>query len=565
MRHPGTRWERVALLAIVVVGAWLRFQHIGDIEYNIDQVYPVWQAFQTLDAHRLPLVGQGTSVLFANPPLTGYFFVPMIALVRQPLAAYTLTLMLNTLAVWLAYRALRWLVGTRPALAGAALFAVNPWIIEDSRRTWVQSLAPFFVCLIFWALAPVLTGQTRHPRRRTLIAIVGLALFAHTYLLAYALIAPVGLLLALFWRRVPRRPLIVGGAVFAIFMGVYAVGLARQWSDTRRRAEAFSSGNARLSTEALDHALRLVTGWQYAAVRGVDAPAHDAGRRGHLSDLLHAIWTAALVAGVGLAVTSWVHHPHHVGSPRPEDEGPGVRAAPDTGLILLIWFVLPVLMMSCVSRAVHPFYLLLSIPAGHGLAAWGISPLLRRRAPALAVTGLLVFTGVVNGLNTIRFAQNTAAHPGEDLPETLPLAQATALGSRIRAERTPGIGVFSAMDAWTPVTLAGSVFRVEKMSGFDRAAMIPAGGGLYILVTRDPSSPALPPPGAQPAGPPLTLADGTQIALWRAHSQDLTIAHPADIPSDIDVRFAGWTLSGDLVPGQTATLDTVWRVEALHA
>ena len=556
MRRSETRWERIALLVIAVVGAWLRFQRIGDIEYNIDQVYPVWQAFQTLDAHELPLVGQGTSVVFANPPLTGYLFVPVIALVRQPLAAYLLTLMLNTLAIWLAYRALRWLVGTYPALVGAALFAVNPWIIEDSRRTWVQSLAPFFVCLVFWALAPVLTGQARHPRRRTLIATVGLALFAHTYLLAYALLAPVSLLMVLFWRRVPRRPLIVGSAVFAILMALYAVGLARQWSDTRRRAEEFSSGKARLSAEALDHGLRLVTGWQYAAVRGMEAPINDADLRNHLSDGLHAIWSAAIVAGSGLAIMAKIR--------RPQGEGSGLMVSPDAGVILLIWFGLPVVMMSYVSRAVHPYYLLLSVPAGHGLAAWGISPLLRRRGPALAVVGLLMITGAVNGLNVVRFAQNTAAHPGEDLPETLPVAQATALGRRIQAERAPGMAVLSAMDSWTPVTLAGSVFRVEKMSEFDRAALIPASGGLYILFERDPSSPELPPSGAEPAGPPLILADGTRIAIWRAYPKDLIIAHPADIPSDIDVRFAGWTLTGDLAPGQTATLDTYWRVDALH-
>ncbi len=50
------------------------------------------------------------------------------------------------------------------------------------------------------------------------------------------------------------------------------------------------------------------------------------------------------------------------------------------GPILLIWFLLPVLMMSYVSRIVHPFYLLLTVPAGHGLAAWGIVGCSSRRS-----------------------------------------------------------------------------------------------------------------------------------------------------------------------------------------
>ncbi|MCZ2095227.1 MAG: hypothetical protein LC121_02950 [Anaerolineae bacterium] len=130
------------LLPIVLAfGVWLRFQHFGAIEYNIDQAYPIWQALQTLDTGALPLAGQGTSVLFANPPLTGYLFVPALAIARQPAAAYLFTLALNTLALPLSFGALRKLIGARAALIGAALFAASPWIVEDSRRTWVQRAA----------------------------------------------------------------------------------------------------------------------------------------------------------------------------------------------------------------------------------------------------------------------------------------------------------------------------------------------------------------------------------------------------------------------------------------
>ncbi len=570
--------ERLILIVILGLGIGLRFQQLGAIEYNIDQAYPVWQAIQTLDHGHLPLVGQGTSVLFANPPLTGYFFVPVIALLRQPLAAYLLTLALNSLAIGLAYRALRGLIGTRPALVGAALFAANPWIIEDSRRTWVQSLAPFFACLIFWALVPVLTGTTRQPRRRLLIALIGLALFAHTYLLAYALLLPVGLLILIFWRRIPKPPLAIGAAFFTLLMALYGIGLARQWDDTRQRSEQFSSGHARLTSEALDHALGLVTGRDYADARGVTAPADDADLRDDLSDVLHVVWTAAIATGIalsgwslwranGLTPKSPLRPSHLSAQPTPPlpsssmGEGPGVRA---NSLILLIWFLVPVAMMSDVSRVVHPFYLLLTVPAGHGLAALGIDPLLRRRNVGWIAAALIVVTVAVNGLNAIRFAQNTAAHPGEDLPETLPLADALELGHRMRAAREPGMAILSPMEAWTPVTLVGHAIRVEKMDGFDQATLIPAAGGLYLTLQRDPAVPVAPPLYADPAGSPLLLGDGTRLDLWRAHPRDLLIAHPADIPSDLDVSFAGWTLNGDLMPGQTVTLDTFWRIDALH-
>ncbi len=548
MQHILSRGERLALLAILLAGAWLRFQHLGAIEFNIDQAYPIWQALGTLDIGRFPLTGQGTSVLFDNPPLTGYLYLPVVALTRHVLAVYVLTIALNTLAVWLTYRGLRWLLGTRAALAGAALFAANPWIIEDSRRTWVQALAPFFVALVFWALVPVLTGRTRHPARRTLIALVGLALFAHTYLLAYALVAPVALLILVFWRRVPARALVAGAAIFAALLTLYAAGLLGNWERTKDRAEAFAAGESRLSGEALGHALRLVSGGGYADVRGLRAPAADAPLRQDLSAAAHVLWTGLIALGAGAAIRAWRRSP--------------ATQQRDAALILLIWFALPIALMSYVSRTVHPFYLLLTIPAGHGLAVYALRPLLNRRAGAL-VASAVIATCALNGLNAVRFAQNTAAYPGEDLP-TLPLAQASGLGERLRAAREPGMAILAPMDEWTVQVLAGRILRAERLSELDRALIVPPDGALIITFQRAGEVPPPPPLFAEPIEPPLTLDDGAIIRLWAVAPDRLPIAHPANIPSDLDVSFAGWALRGDLLPGATADLDLFWRVETLH-
>jgi len=562
-----SRTEQLLLALILLVGVWLRFQHLGAIEYNIDQAYPIWQALRTLDTGHWPLTGQGTSVLFDNPPLTGYLYLPIVALTRQPLAVYVFTIALNTLAIWLVWRALARLLDTRAAMVATALLATNPWIIEDSRRTWVQALAPFFVALIFWALTPVLTGQTRRPARRLLIALGGMTLFAHTYLLAYALLAPVGLLIVLNWRRVPKRALLVGTACFALFAALYAAGLLRNWDRTSSRAESFAAGEARLSDEALGHALRLVTGGGYADVRGMAAPAGDAETRQALSRVVHTAWVMLIVAGAGRLLLTWrrgldsqrcrgAAPPHSVGAyshtPLPRDRA----------LILLTWFALPVLMMSYVSRSVHPFYLLLTVPAGHGLAAWAVRPALnRRRGIALVVAGVLL-TGTLNALNTVRFAQASAAHPGEDLPGTLPLAEATTLGARLRDALEPGMAILAPMPEWTPPTLVGKAVRTEEMSGFARALIVPPDGALLLTVAR-PAETVPPPLYAAPAASTVLFSDGSAIALWRVTPERLSIAHPADIPSDIQVSFAGWTLNGVLAAGESAVLDLFWRVDGL--
>src|SRR5690606_16120195 len=97
-----------------------------------------------------------------------------------------------------------------------------------SRSTWVQSLLPFFTCALAWLLWPVLTGQAHKPFRRSLLALITLTLMAQSYLLAYLMIVPVGLLLLIFRRRVQQRALLIGGAVFALATLLYGAGLLAQ-------------------------------------------------------------------------------------------------------------------------------------------------------------------------------------------------------------------------------------------------------------------------------------------------------------------------------------------------
>ena len=542
-------WEFLALIIIISVGAFLRFHRLGDIEFNIDQLYPIWQSLQTLDKGVFPLAGQGTSVLFANPPLTGYIFLPFIAMTRDPMAAYLVTLTLNSFAIWLTYRGLRWLIGTHPALIGAALFAISPWIIEDSRRTWVQSLLPFFVCLIFWALVPVLTQQTKHPKRRLLITLVALSIFANTYLLSYAMVAPVGVLILVFWRHIPRRTLYIGIGIFIGFFLLYLIGLVDQWEHTRKTIDEFFTGGSKLSSEALGHAVRLVTGWEYAAARGINAPPHDAIRRTDISNIIHWIWTAILLMGILRAVYYLI---------QPQKTNQQTRNA---ALILLIWFLLPVLMMSYVSQSVHPFYLMLSVPAGHGLAAWGISPLFKRRYGTWGIISILLMTCGINGINSIRFAQETSTHPGEHIPYTLPLAEARQVGTHLRDAYENGMIIYTPMDDWAPMVFAGKIMPVVHTEVMNDMVVIPPEGGLYMTFHRQDES-LNPPMHGTIADFPVRFDDGTRAALWHIN-QNFKPRYEADIPSDIGISFIGWWLLDPLEAGNTVELRTYWRVDTL--
>ncbi len=267
------------------------------------------------------------------------------------------------------------------------------------------------------------------------------------------------------------------------------------------------------------------------------------------------LWTAAVIAGAVMATRALVR--------RDATAPPGLPAPQDAALLLLVWFALPVLMMSNVSQRVHPFYLLLTVPAGHGLAAWGVRPLLNRRGPALLVAAAVIGTGAIGGLNAVRFAQDSAAHPGEDVP-TLPLAEASHLGDRLRTYWQPGMAVYGDVDPWTPGTLIGEPVRVERIVQHDRAMLIPPAGGLYLGFRADGDMLPVEPLVGERAGDPLVLRDGVQIDLWRAMPDDVAPDHAADAPSDIGARLVGWSLDGDFAPGAHVTLTLAWRIDSVE-
>ncbi len=123
------------LIVILAVAAALRFTDLPAVRLNIDHAYPIAQALDTLDHGALPL--------------TGYLFVPVLALTRSALAVVVFVVLLNTAAVYFCYRATADLLDSPwLGLAAAWLMAVNPWVIEFSRTTWVQCLLPFQTTVI---------------------------------------------------------------------------------------------------------------------------------------------------------------------------------------------------------------------------------------------------------------------------------------------------------------------------------------------------------------------------------------------------------------------------------
>jgi hypothetical protein len=537
---PNKGLKPLALL-FILFGGVLRFAYLDTIRHNIDHAYPIWQALTTLETGSFPLIGQSTSVLFANPALTGTLYLPVLALTRSPLAVYVFVILLNTAAIYFAYRASFTLTkDERLALFAAGLMAVNPWVIEYSRTTWVQSLMPFFMCGVAYLLFPVLLGEGKNSVPRLISALVLATLFTQTYLLAFFIVAPIALLLLIFRRRVPLNGVLIGGLVFALATGIYVFGLFRGGDGAFQRTDNFTSASARLNDEAFSHAVRLVTGSGYIMSRSANIPNMELWNT--LEQIVHYSLFALLLIGIGRAVWMIAKRDSH----------------PDAAIIALVWWGLPILAMSYTGNPVHPFYQLLGLPAGFVLIAWGADTLFSRvnfRTPLFAAVWIGV--AVVSFVAISRGAQSIEQSAGRERVLGLPLHTTLAIGEAINTHRPEGGVVFANLNGWTLNSAAGRLFTVIDDTRVPLVSIIPESGGLYI-VAANPENPLALPPFSE-AVETLTLTDGTTITVNRFTEADLSeVGAQLQMPTQEGLTLYGY----ELRQRETLwTLITYWRVD----
>jgi 4-amino-4-deoxy-L-arabinose transferase-like glycosyltransferase len=542
MRPKLTKTDLFLITGLLFLAAFLRFQHFGAIEHNIDRAYPIWQALRTLDQGIFPVTAQGTSVLFDNPALMGYLLLPATALTRTPVGAYIFVILFNWLAVALVYSSVRRLKRTpTEALFAAFLFAINPWIIEYSRLTWVQGLLPFFACLLFWLLVPILTGSSRRPQRDLFFAGLTLTALTQTYLLGFAMLAPVGLLLIRFHKRILSlwKGWLPALLIFMAATGIYGAGLLSN-AQAGTQLQNFTSTGWHLSDEAVQHAIRLVTGRDYAAARGTDAPIRDSALRQLLSDDMHLMIFGLML--IGLAAELFKN---------------------GQSLTLLIWFFLPVLMMTYVSRVVHPFYLLLTLPAGHILAASGLHALLARIpkkavfVPRLAVIFGCICFAVLSDLNSVRYAEQTTAQPSAHGFSALPLREGIVMAQSLRDEPTPALTVFSEAEEWDLNTFAGRLFPVSHLTDITQTIALAPTNSIYLIAGIAPEQSLVHDPSTR-----FVFRDGwivSKYVLQRWRYQFCEFAYAGEYGLD----FAGYSWEAHPEPGKTASLLIVWHVKYL--
>lgn len=559
-KNTDTQLTRVLLLGIMLIASWLRLHYLFQIEHNLDHAYPVWQALRTLSDGQFPLVGQLTSVLFANPPLTGYLYIPIIAVTQSLTAVYLFVIALNIAGVYFTYRAGTALLGTKVGLIAAALIAVNPWVIEYSRYAWPPVLLSCFVPLVLWLFVPIWQGVAKYPLRRGILASLALGIICQTTLLAYLILPAVGLLTLLFIRHIPIRVLIVGIVIFVATQAPFVIGLIQTRTEVEARVNNFAdkSSASYFRDDALRHALRLVSGEDYELARGTDAPQADHIQRHSITRWLVSGVSILLASGVVISVLALIrpaycHHP-------PDVTTDHTRAS---ALIVLIWFFVPIAMMSYNATFVHPYYQLVGLPAGMIFVGWAVVYLIKPYTPIRLgiVTLLFIPFAILMGLNSARFYQETQATAGTHDLGALPLDWGMELGERIRKHLPENGIVFADVDEWTLNSLALKSFRLIRDNRAPDVTLIPQTGGLYIVAYPPDSDTSFVPDYAKRVDS-LSLPDGWVITIDK-YTPNLLASLQFDKPKIQGEKWLSLLDTGIQQTGKTVTLRSTWLVENL--
>ncbi len=552
---------------IVLIGFALRLGDIGLMRLGYDHSYPAYQALGLLDAGIWPLTGQPSSIFLDNPALMAYLQVVPLLVERSPWVVVLFVVLLNSLAIWFVFAAARDMLDYRAGLLAAFLFAVNPWLIWFSRASWVQALLPFYMAVAAWGLWTAWAGPAQLGQRRVgwrfLAGGVAVVLMTQSYVLAWGVLPAIAVLMLLYWRRVPQRALLASAALLLSGFAVYLVGMVGRAGSNLLKLDTFVDAlNLTPSIDALLHAVRLVNGMEFASANAL-SPGVASPLWSGMEAIVALLLGAALFAGTFLALRA-------------------VRAGGRSrrvGIVLLVWFALPVLLAALLAGAgdIHPHYLLLTVPAGTILAAWALDSLYTCRSYAVAVTAVLLLAAVasVGSLNLAN--QRVAAEPiwpaydGWSLSAATRMAQAA--GPLLDQSAAPAAGprrVVAAGDKALLSSLTGHyVAPIEGAQFPDYVVVSAADSVLYMLE----GVPALPrhlwPFFDAAASEVVEVAAGrpfmlrpTKPAAATAFAEQPHVA--VGWPSEAGLTLAGYRLRGDLHVEGLIELIAYWRVDDLH-
>jgi 4-amino-4-deoxy-L-arabinose transferase-like glycosyltransferase len=299
VRTLNPKVEIILFGLILVLAAWLRFQHIDHAEFLWDQAEISKWALRVGQEKQMTWVGPPSSTgLYTFPAAIWLLAIPY-ALSLSPVFASGFVAAINLAAVAGCYALTRRWFGRAAALVATLLFAVAPWAVIYSRKVWHTTLLPPFVLL------HVATGWLAFVRGRRWalpahVLALALLIQLHFSTLPFALLTILWALLfrrCFDWRLVP-----VSIALTSVTFIPYLIFDAQHdWVSVRQFTEIMELPT-RTSLGALEATWDVTSGQNLQRLTGPDYYAQ------FVADTPNMRWLFPILGGMtvgGIGVALW--------------------------------------------------------------------------------------------------------------------------------------------------------------------------------------------------------------------------------------------------------------------
>lgn len=386
--------EIILITAVILLAAVLRMGWPGLTEFKADEARLIKLSFEMAEFQTFPIRGISSSVGLPNFPINVWLYAIPLFFWKHIYAPTIFTGLLNTIAVALSYWFVRRYWGWQAALVTAVMFAVSPWAVMHSRKIWAQNLLAIFV--MGWAISATLCLVER--RTKWIIGMLLCAAVAfQIHLAAVSLFPATGLLLLIFWRRIPWKWLLIGSGL-ALLTAVPFLYYLLTYNGAGLESLSNSAGDVSrswFSWNAILHTIRLSTGWELHALAG---PAAFEDYLASLPPVVMAVvrwlWGGLILAGVlylGGEVLRRIF-PEETAVEEPSTTPPKTTPQGEVALVVLIWLASTIGTFLWFPTPVELHYLLPTYPAQYIAAGVVFVPLahwFRWRAwVVLAMSGL---------------------------------------------------------------------------------------------------------------------------------------------------------------------------------
>nr|MDA8216586.1 glycosyltransferase family 39 protein [Dehalococcoidales bacterium] len=381
------------LLIIFVVGLALRWDRLQYAEFSADQAWVINRALDFVANGDFPYAGIRSSVGTAQGPIEIYLLSIPLLISTNPVVATGFVGLLQMLAVVGTFFLTGKYYGRTAGFVAAALFAVNPWALQYSRKMWTPDMMPFFTVLFAYSLHAAVIDRKRYQ------AALAFLWFTVLFLIHPAAVIYGPVLLAVvvvYWRRIGWRPLLLGAVLALIVASPYLYYESqREFNSIAVYAGVGSAQMGALDLEALKYVVTMASARYYPVMMGYgfrgDWLLPEIGRSNDL-----ATWL--LYLGLALCLG-------HLAVRLVRRRGVGWGGA-EKYLILLLWFILPILAAMRHSVEFYPHYFIGVYPLQFLLIAVAVSEggslvntLLRRLSfkqewvGAVGATAIVLFIG----------------------------------------------------------------------------------------------------------------------------------------------------------------------------